>query len=369
MDTPNNTCPSPSDSELFRRKRTSPRFKGVKHKEYPKEDTSETDSDRDVTAVKKYMSPTPDEVLKHTISKRLKDSESVASVADSSATAETGVPNFDLKDMLIPPSQSVVDADYKDHLEKHRIAFNKENFFTDFKPDSPAYVSKERSKVITSARIDEIIDTLRNEPKNHAHYYGIHKSSMYDWKNQYQVDFRAISNEYVLLRRPNHRAHQIQAQKRMKMEMVLDKPIYCRIVCRPEEIFNAIDSCHREAAHKKVASTYNLVSKYYYNITKDMVDSFVKLCPVCNIKPARTKKKVSGAIHPLHSFQYRVRFQCDLIDFNRDPQRDIDGVIRRWVLVIKDHFTKYAWCRPLQKKTSKLDKHELTKLLNEVVVL
>ena len=61
-----------------------------------------------------------------------------------------------------------------------------------------------------------------------------------------------------------------------------------------------------------------------------------------------------------------MRFQCDLIDFNKNPQEDIDGVVRRWVLVVKDHFTKYAWCRPLRKKTSKLVKHELLKLLNEV---
>ena len=65
-------------------------------------------------------------------------------------------------------------------------------------------------------------------------------------------------------------------------------------------------------------------------------------------------------------FQYRVRFQAHLIDFNSNPQRDIDGVVRRWVLVIKDHFTKFAWCRPLRRKTSALVKHELIKLLNEV---
>ena len=97
-----------------------------------------------------------------------------------------------------------------------------------------------------------------------------------------------------------------------------------------------------------------------------MVEEFIHLCPVCNAKPSKTKKKPSGAVHPLKSFLYRVHFQVDLIDFNNNPQSDIDGVVRRWVLVIKDHFTKYAWYRPLRRKTSALVKHELVKLLNEV---
>ena len=66
------------------------------------------------------------------------------------------------------------------------------------------------------------------------------------------------------------------------------------------------------------------------------------------------------------SFKYCVRFQADLIGFNSNPQRDIDDVVRRLVLIIKDHSTKFAWCRPLRRKTSALVKHELIKLLNEV---
>ena len=121
-------------------------------------------------------------------------------------------------------------------------------------------------------------------------------------------------------------------------------------MCRAEGIVDAIESCHREARHKRVAATLNIVKEYYYNITRDMVDEFIHLCPACNAKPSKTKEKPSGAVHPLKSFQYCIRFQADLIDFNNNPQSDIDGVVRRWVLVIKDHFTKYAWYRPLRRK-------------------
>ena len=97
-----------------------------------------------------------------------------------------------------------------------------------------------------------------------------------------------------------------------------------------------------------------------------MVAKFITLCPVCNSKPIRNKKMASGAVHPLKSHQFRMRFQADLIDFCNNPQTDMDGIVRRWVLVVKDHFTKLAWCRALHRKTAKLVKNELVKLMNEV---
>ena len=297
------------------------------------------------------------------------DADSVAKTTtsgeDSLDLEQAAFPRGDDADMIVPPPQHPIETDYVARLNVHRVAFNQETFKTDFMEGSPDFVPKPKSKVISGQRMDEIIDVVRNRHKDPEGYLKKYKSILYDWTNTYQVDHRPLEDKYVLLRRPHIRLSQQNTPiKRKKIEH--PKPAYCKVVCRPEEIFDAIDSCHREAAHKKVAPTYNLVCDYYYNITKNMVDRFVKLCPVCNVKPARTKKQVSGAVHPLHSFQYRVRFQADLIDFNNNPQRDIDGVVRRWVLVIKDHFTKYAWCRPLRRKTSRLVKHELVKLLNEV---
>ena len=294
--------------------------------------------------------------------------DSVSSEDSFRFNNEEAFPARDEADMLgEPPSQRPIPSDYVERLNAHREVFNREMFKTDFKEGSPEYVPKPKSKVITSDRMDEIIDVLRNRDVNPEFYLKKYGSILYDWTNTYQVDCRTIEDKetYVLLRKPYIRSFQQKSPlKRKKVEP--KKPTYCKVVCRPAEIFDAIDSCHREAAHKKVSATYNLVQDYYYNITKEMVERFGKLCPVCCVKPPRTKKQVSGAVHPLHSFQYRMRFQADLIDFNNNPQVDIDGVVRRWVLVLKDHFTKYAWCRPLKRKTSRLVKHELIKLLNEV---
>ena len=266
------------------------------------------------------------------------------------------------------PPRPLVDNDYSRALDVHRVIFNREVFGTDFEEGSPSYVHPQRSRTISSERIDLIIRYLRakeDDPILCEEMKMENGTNVYDWVNHYQLDYRKNEEKYVLLRTPHLR--QSQAKRPIQREKVVAIPSdMCTLVIRPEEIFDAIDACHREVVHKRRTPTYHQCQKYYYNITQDMVAKFISLCPVCNAKPVRNKKKVSGAVHPLKSHQFRIRYQADLIDFNSNPQKDIDGIVRRWVLVIKDHFTKLAWCRPLRRKTAKLVKHELVKLMNEV---
>ena len=213
--------------------------------------------------------------------------DSVSSEDSFRFNNEEAFPARDEADMLgEPPSQRPIPSDYVERLNAHREVFNREMFKTDFKEGSPEYVPKPKSKVITSDRMDEIIDVLRNRDVNPEFYLKKYGSILYDWTNTYQVDCRTIEDKetYVLLRKPYIRSFQQKSPlKRKKVEP--KKPTYCKVVCRPAEIFDAIDSCHREAAHKKVSATYNLVQDYYYNITKEMVERFGKLCPVCCVKP------------------------------------------------------------------------------------
>ena len=217
----------------------------------------------------------------------------VSEEEEEEQSVDNGLPQFDIKDMLLPPVRHPVESDYEERLRKHCDAFNLEIFNTDFKEGSPPYVPKIRSKVISSERIETIIDVLLHRKDRPKYYLDLYKSSMYDWVNTYQVDYRKNEDKHVLLRRPYMRGSQLKSpSKRMKVDY--DKPIYCKIVCRPEEIFDAIDSCHREAAHKKVASTYNLACEYYYNITKDMVDRFVKLFQCVMQNPQEQRKRSVG---------------------------------------------------------------------------
>jgi integrase-like protein len=43
----------------------------------------------------------------------------------------------------------------------------------------------------------------------------------------------------------------------------------------------------------------------------------------------------------------------DLIDMRTRPDASANGKIYRWILQLKDHFTKYCWAKPLEHKQSK----------------
>ena len=126
--------------------------------------------------------------------------------------------------------------------------------------------------------MDLIIDALRNYDSNPEYYKLMHKSQVYEWKKNYITDYRKHQDKHILLWLPKD-----SKSDGMGLE--------CPLVCRPEEIFDAIESSHREVGHKKIAPTYKQVQQYYYNITRSMVAEFINLCPVCSVKPSKTKKK------------------------------------------------------------------------------
>ena len=58
--------------------------------------------------------------------------------------------------------------------------------------------------------------------------------------------------------------------------------------------------------------------------------------------------------------------QVDLIDYQNDPCKDHNGVLMRFLMVVKDHFTKFVWLRPIQRKEAKFVAAELRILFHEV---
>lgn len=74
-------------------------------------------------------------------------------------------------DVPTPPEPHPVPNDYIEHLARHRVAFNLKVFETDFGQDSPQFILKPKSKVISSARIDEIIDCLQNYDNDPSGYF------------------------------------------------------------------------------------------------------------------------------------------------------------------------------------------------------
>ena len=121
------------------------------------------------------------------------------------------------------PPKTPVDNDYSRALDVHRAIFNREVFGTDFENGSPKYVHLQRSRTISSERIDLIIRYLRAKEgdsilceemkKEHGtNVYDLrilceemkkeHGTNVYDWANHYQLDFRKNEQKHVLLRTP-----------------------------------------------------------------------------------------------------------------------------------------------------------------------
>ena len=117
------------------------------------------------------------------------------------------------------PSRPPVDNDYSKALEVHRAIFNREVFRTDFEEGSPSYVHPQRSRTISSKRIDLIIQYLHakeNDPILCEEMKHEHGTNVYDWVNHYQLDYRKNKDKYVLLRTPHLR--QFQAKRPIHRE-------------------------------------------------------------------------------------------------------------------------------------------------------
>lgn len=140
-----------------------------------------------------------------------------------------------------------------------------------------------------------------------------------------------------------------------------------RLVAAPQ-IFDIIMRYHLQAGHKKTASTHNLISEKYCNITFAMVKFYIEHCPTCikHEKDKNRKKKEKGPGKAIISSGFRDRVQMDLINYERDPQIDVNGIIMRYLLVLKDHFTKFVWLRPIQRKDAKFVHHALRCLFHEI---
>lgn len=132
-----------------------------------------------------------------------------------------------------------------------------------------------------------------------------------------------------------------------------------RLVVHQDQVFDSIWECHQQAGHMKNHSTWSLVSKKYYNITEKLVENFVATCPVC-IKEQPCAKPHKGAVKPIRSRSFRDRFQVDLIDFSKKATKDIYGIEQKWIMTLKDHFSKMVYLRALPSKEPKFVARELS---------
>lgn len=124
-------------------------------------------------------------------------------------------------------------------------------------------------------------------------------------------------------------------------------------VVHDREVFEVIWRCHAlELGHKKTEQTYATLREKYHSISRQLVKLCVDTCPTCQ-KKAQKVPRLKGALHPIPSSEFRNWFQFDLIDMQLRPAKDVHGIVMKWILTIKDHFTKFVVLRALPSKEAK----------------
>jgi len=78
--------------------------------------------------------------------------------------------------------------------------------------------------------------------------------------------------------------------------------------------FDAIDECHVVGSHWGTLTTFHAIQGHFHNITRSLIDLFIKLCPICN-GSAQGICDVDGAKNPIISYDFHHHFQVDFIDF------------------------------------------------------
>jgi len=119
------------------------------------------------------------------------------------------------------------------------------------------------------------------------------------------------------------------------------------------ETFDIIEENHLAACHHLADTTKNRIdSAGFYNITRTEVEAFCDTCPTCTKKRKGHQQHEGAKVH-IKSGSFRWLWQLDLVDYREDPQVGHNGVTYKWLLNIKDHFSRFTILRPLPSKEAK----------------
>jgi hypothetical protein len=211
-------------------------------------------------------------------------------------------------------------------IKAHRRQFNLKAFGTTFDTaDLPANAARARRKLYTRSRYEEIVKRLRYwdvveghvDPATgqHISQKQLHESCESKWfdeRRRYKLETILNNSTSVL--------------HLMKCERKSDR---WKIVVPQECIFDAIYACHIAVRHKKNEVTWKLAGKTYYNLTADLVRTFVATCPLCN-GLATTPVFTAG-----NKCRFRDQYTTTIIDQSIDAVTDFNGVTMRYLLVLK----------------------------------
>ena len=246
-------------------------------------------------------------------------------------------------------------SDWDSQTAQWKQRFNMKVFNTDFTSNDIRFrgdsTKQSTDKNYTQADIDIMISIVEawhcDDERSRIAFHRKNKTG-FKWANSFTVRSSLLDNEVIktLLRHTKNGP---------------------RIVCAAQDVFDAITVSHcKSVGHFATRKTKENIDETYWNITKSQVTTFIDLCFICNTRNDTVRKKDKGPGVSIKSAGFRDRFQVDLVDFQNDPRSNHNGVTMRWLLVVKDHHTKYVWLRALSRKEAVLVTTELRHLFHEI---
>ena len=285
----------------------------------------------------------------------------VGGASTSSAIATSNRNNIDDRNNTVEASTPVKVVQASDK-EKHRIVFNEQAFSVDkdYKVIDMDKHKKQMSKVLsqdkwkTKDELKNLSDIDRQAYQKWKTAHGNKDKNSYRWHEKYTVFEKHVPGEApeMVLKRIEPNRVEANQQQHPDRRLVIPMP----------KIFDAIYEMHKDkSGHMGQERTSTAVSEKYYSVSQTQVVAFCRTCRTC-VERQPAIKPHQGAKKPIHSTNWRDRFQVDLIDMRKFAQRDIYGIVQRWIIVLKDHFSGLTYITSIPRKRAKYVAHELNKI-------
>jgi len=287
------------------------------------------------------------------------DSVSVLNVVRDSKSSQSASP----VDVSITRPIDDGYAFYKDYvsddvMQTWKTQFNRLAFGYELKEPGVTFRGKETSSTSKAFTRQDIINTIELlENFSSSGSYRVSNKNGYNLRQKYRVGKRIITSDgdptsyrvekFLYRHDPGRNSHN-------------------KIVCAAEDIFDAILNAHVMIGHKKLATTKNKCNEIYFNITSKQCNILIQLRPHCAIAQKKSRKDNKDLEAAIKSVGFRDCIQVDFVDYQSHPCKDHNGVVMRFLMVVKDHFTKYVWLRPIQRKEATLVSSELHILFHEI---
>lgn len=121
------------------------------------------------------------------------------------------------------------------------------------------------------------------------------------------------------------------------------------------ELFDILHQTHVAIGHGRRDRMMKELASRYKNITRRDVELFIQLCESCQKNKRAVKKRVPAVVKTSSTgFEFNSRCQVDFVDFQYNPDGDY-----KFMLVYRDHFTKFVILKALKSKTAEEVAHNL----------